>query len=69
MAFAKSLIEKQAEHIGLPLEKIYLPASTDHEVYQSTMQKFYRACADNGIEGVVFGDIFLEDLRDFRIEL
>ena len=63
------LIEKQAEHIGIPLEKIYLPASTDHEVYRSTMQKFYRECADDGIEGVVYGDIFLEDLRDFRLSL
>src|SRR6187455_2124036 len=63
------LIEKQAEHIGIPLQKIYLPASTDHEVYRSTMQKFYCECVDNGIEGVVFGDIFLDDLRDFRLSL
>jgi uncharacterized protein (TIGR00290 family) len=63
------LIEKQAEQIGLPLEKIYLPASNDHQVYKSTMQKFYRACAGRGIEGVVFGDIFLEDLRTFRLTL
>ncbi len=65
----ESLIEKQAEQIGLPLEKIYLPASNDHEVYKSTMQNFYHTCADKGLEGVVFGDIFLEDLRAFRITL
>jgi uncharacterized protein (TIGR00290 family) len=65
----ESLIEKQAEHLGLPLEKIYLPASNDHVVYKSIMQNFYRACAGHGIEGVVFGDIFLEDLRSFRIRL
>jgi uncharacterized protein (TIGR00290 family) len=65
----ESLIEKQAEQIGLSLEKIYLPASNDHEVYKSTLQKFYRTCAGNGLEGVVFGDIFLEDLRAFRLSL
>jgi uncharacterized protein (TIGR00290 family) len=65
----ESLIEKQAEQIGLPLEKIYLPASNDHDLYKSTMQKYYRACAAMGIEGIVFGDIFLEDLRDFRVAL
>jgi uncharacterized protein (TIGR00290 family) len=65
----ETLIEKQAEHIGLPLEKIYLPASDNHEVYKSTMQEFYHACSAEGIDGVVFGDIFLEDLRDFRIAL
>jgi uncharacterized protein (TIGR00290 family) len=65
----ETLIEKQAAHIGLPLEKIYLPASDNHEVYKSTMQKFYHECAAREIDGVVFGDIFLEDLRDFRMAL
>ena len=65
----EALIEKQAEHLGLPLEKIYLPASDDHEVYKSTMQKFYGACSRDRLDGVIFGDIFLEDLREFRIAL
>lgn len=65
----ETLIEKQAANLGLPLEKIYLPASDDHEAYISTMGNFYRACCVQGIEGVVFGDIFLEDLRDFRKSL
>jgi len=65
----ETLIEKQAERIGLDLEKIYLPASGDHDIYKTVMQDFYRQCSARGIDGVVFGDIFLEDLRDFRISL
>ena len=65
----EALIEKQAEHLGLPLEKIYLPSSNDHDAYKSIMQNFYHVCAGRGIEGVVFGDIFLEDLRTFRMAL
>lgn len=65
----ETMIEKQAINVGFPLEKIYLPASEDHDCYKSTMQNFYRSCWRQGIEGVVFGDIFLEDLRDFRISL
>lgn len=65
----ETLIEKQADRMGLELEKIYLPASEDREIYKAVMQEFYRKCSARGIGGVVFGDIFLEDLRDFRISL
>ena len=65
----EALIAKQAEQIGLPLIKIYLPASDDHEVYKSIMLKFYHQCSLEGVDGIVFGDIFLEDLRDFRMAL
>jgi uncharacterized protein (TIGR00290 family) len=65
----ESLIEKQAEAIGLPLTKLYLPESNDHDKYKALMEKFYKNCFLEGISGVVFGDIFLEDLRDFRIGL
>lgn len=66
---SEELIEKQAQAIGLPLKKIYLPASEDHEVYTNVMAKFYHSCNQEGIDGVVFGDIFLEDLKIFRINL
>src|SRR5688572_13520947 len=65
----EALIAKQAEQLGLPLIKICLPASDDHDVYKSIMLKFYHQCSLDGVEGVVFGDIFLEDLRDFRMAL
>ena len=63
------LIEKQAQSIGFPLIKIYLPASKGNDAYKRCMTKFYGQCGKDGIEGVVFGDIFLEDLMEFRKEL
>lgn len=66
---SEELIEKQAQAIGLPLKKIYLPASDDHQVYTNVMDNFYHYCVQKGIDGVVFGDIFLEDLKTFRINL
>ena len=65
----EKLIERQADCIGFPLEKIYLPASENHEAYKTQMLKFYNQCAEQGIELVIFGDIFLEDLRNYRIDL
>ena len=63
------LIEKQAQAIGLPLEKIYLTASESQDAYETCVQEFYQKCFSEGIEGVVFGDIFLEDLRQYRMNL
>jgi uncharacterized protein (TIGR00290 family) len=65
----EKLIEAQAACIGIPLKKIYLPASENHDAYKKCMQKFYRECAQHDIDGVVFGDIFLEDLKNFRLSL
>ena len=65
----EGLIEEQAENIGLPLTKIYLSKTGDHKAYESLMTSYYRQCARQGIEGVVFGDIFLEDLKKYREEL
>jgi uncharacterized protein (TIGR00290 family) len=62
----EALIEQQAVQLGLPLVKLYLTASQDHQAYNSLMQSFYKICSDDGIEAVMFGDIYLEDLRAFR---
>ncbi len=61
----EALIEQQAENIGLPLVKVYLRGQSA-ESYAKLMRSFYMQCARQGIEGVVFGDIFLEDLRHYR---
>lgn len=66
---SETLIDKQAEVIGIPIKKIYLPVAQDTTAYENTMIPFYKQCAADGVEGVVFGDIFLEDLKDYRIRL
>jgi uncharacterized protein (TIGR00290 family) len=65
----EELIELQAMSLGLPLVKLYLPASNDHEAYTSLMRSFYKISADDGVTHVMFGDIFLEDLKSFREDL
>jgi uncharacterized protein (TIGR00290 family) len=65
----EKLIDHQAEAIGYKLIKLYLDSSDDHQAYCELMQQFYQQCTDDGIEGILFGDIFLEDLKDFREQL
>jgi len=62
----QALIERQASAIGLPLTKLYLGGSESHDAYIKLMIDFYVQCANEDIHAVVFGDIFLEDLKSFR---
>jgi len=63
-----TLLEAQADAAGLPLWKVPLPWPCPNEAYEALMaQACARAVAD-GIEAMAFGDLFLEDVRDYRIQ-
>lgn len=61
-----SLLEKQAESLGVPLVKLELPAEPSMEEYQELMLRTMNKFRDQGVTHSVFGDIFLEDLRKYR---
>jgi uncharacterized protein (TIGR00290 family) len=65
----EDLIAQQAAALGLRLEKIYLTTSDQHGEYETLMTSFYDECSRSGIQAVVFGDIFLEDLKTYREKL
>src|SRR5271169_1290920 len=66
----EELLEAQAEAIGLPLTKIYLPSGQatpcTNEVYEEIMARFMEDFRARGVYAVAFGDLFLEDLRAWR---
>jgi uncharacterized protein (TIGR00290 family) len=62
----RELVERQAAAAGLPLWAVPLPWPCSNEQYEVLMaQACVRAVAE-GIEGVAFGDLFLEDVRAYR---
>lgn len=61
----ESLIEKQAESIGIPLIKLYIEEKT-HDEYEQKMKSLLEGLKKEGINMVAFGDIFLEDLKEYR---
>lgn len=65
----ETLIEAQASALGIPLKKIYVKGSGDSRNYHQRMEEFYSTCVNEGIVAIVFGDIFLEDLKLFRLKL
>jgi len=62
------LVEKQAEELGLPLMKVLIPRNGGEDEYRSRMRQAMLQAKGNGIEGVAFGDISLEDVRKYREE-
>lgn len=66
---SRAAIERQAEHLNLPVEWMYLPLQADNETYKTAFQKACQALTSKGVEAIAFGDIFLKDLRGFREDL
>ncbi|WP_188207193.1 Dph6-related ATP pyrophosphatase [Alkalibacillus aidingensis] len=62
----EELLELQAEYIGIPLQKVYLPKITTNEEYERLMSDAFREIEQDGISHIVFGDINLLDVREFR---
>ncbi len=62
------LIERQAEMLGARLMKIPLPPNCSNEKYEERMMRALMSLKEEGVGEVVFGDIFLEDVRRYREE-
>lgn len=64
----EKLLQKQAEAIGIPLEIMYLPQSSEMGVYNKMMHSKLSEFKEQAFNHTAFGDIFLEDLRQYREE-
>lgn len=62
----RELLERQAQSFDLPLEIVFIPAACTNEIYESRMQVLLEKFKARGVHTVAFGDIFLEDLRQYR---
>jgi uncharacterized protein (TIGR00290 family) len=62
------LSERQADSIGLPLDKVFVSERSSNEEYSLKMAERMLAYKERGVTTVAFGDIFLEDLRQWREE-
>ena len=60
------LLETQAESLDLPLYKIFISKRSSDEEYGHKMKEMLTHFSTLGVTSVVFGDIFLEDLRKYR---
>lgn len=64
----RALLERQAASLALPLETVLISPEATNEEYEARMGALLERYREAGILSVVFGDIFLEDLRRYREE-
>lgn len=64
-AVPSQLIQKQAQQIGLPLKEVHVK-DNDNKSYENAMRATLLELKSEGVEGVAFGDIFLENLKEYR---
>ena len=62
----EELLEAQARAAGLPLVKVEIPSPCPNEVYEKAMGEAVTRLRQDGVEVIVFGDLFLEDVRKYR---
>ena len=62
----EELLVEQANSIGLALERVRIPYPCPNEIYELKMSNLLQDYKSRGVSHVVFGDLFLEDIRKYR---
>ncbi|MFZ5897459.1 MAG: ATP-binding protein [Myxococcota bacterium] len=67
-AVRRELLRAQAASAGLPLWEVDIPSPCSNEEYEAAMRGLVARARSENVEVVVFGDLFLEDIRRYREE-
>jgi uncharacterized protein (TIGR00290 family) len=62
-----AVLEAQAVAAGVPLWVVPLPWPCSNEVYEQRMSEACDRAIRAGVQAIAFGDLFLEDVRNYRI--
>jgi diphthamide synthase (EF-2-diphthine--ammonia ligase) len=65
-AVRKSLLDAQAQAAGFPPIKVPIPYPCPNAQYEKAMEEAMSQARAAGVYHVVFGDLFLEDIRKYR---
>jgi uncharacterized protein (TIGR00290 family) len=64
----EEILELQAARVGLPCVKVRIPPRCTNADYERAMEQTLSLARSRGVTHVVFGDLFLEDVRRYREE-
>ncbi len=62
----RALVDAQARAAGLPLWRVELPFPCSNAEYEAALARTVAEAARAGFTHVAFGDLFLEDVRQYR---
>lgn len=60
------LLERQSLSLGLPLHEIFITKDATNQEYETKMEEAFSMYRESGIDSVVFGDLFVEEIRAYR---
>jgi uncharacterized protein (TIGR00290 family) len=63
----ENLLQAQLEAAGLPSIVVRIPFPCSNELYEREMAKAMAGARADGVTHVIFGDLFLEDIRAYRV--
>ena len=63
----EAILLAQLEAAGLPSIVVRIPYPCPNEVYEARMAEALAAAKTEGVSAIIFGDLFLEDIRAYRV--
>jgi len=60
------LLEHQATSLGVPLHQVLITKGASNEEYETNLIEAVSTYRDRGIDSIVFGDLFLADIKTYR---
>ena len=67
-AVRRALVETQAQRVRIPLWPVELPWPCSNPEYEERMRAACLRASAEGITAVAFGDLFVQDIRDYRVQ-
>ena len=65
----RELLEQQAKSLRFPIEKMLISKNASNEEYEKELLRILVEHRDRGVFSMVFGDIFLDDVRKYREQM
>ncbi|MFZ1924781.1 MAG: ATP-binding protein [Solirubrobacteraceae bacterium] len=62
----RELLVHQAQLVGAPLVEVEIPVHCTNELYEERMATAFASEEMSSVEEVAFGDLFLQDVREYR---
>ena len=62
----EELLRAQLEAAGLPAVTVRIPYPCPNEIYEREMEAAVQAAKARGVTHIIFGDLFLQDIRAYR---
>ena len=66
-AVREEILKRQCEAMGLPQKIVPIPFPCPNEIHEARMDAALKEARAEGVTHIIFGDLFLEDIRAYRV--